>query len=322
MNEFELIERFFTRPPRAPSVRLAVGDDAALLAPTPGCEIVVSVDMLVSGRHFLGDADPQKLGHKTLAVNLSDMAAMGATPKWALLAGALPANDAQWLGAFARGFFALADAHGVDLVGGDTTRGPLTLCVTITGEVPAGRALLRSGAHVGDDVYLSGEVGDAALALAAMNGRLPLDAQALNAARERLETPTPRIALGQALRGVATAALDISDGLAGDLTHILERSGVGATVHLAAIPRSAALSRLLDGPHRRLAIECLLAGGDDYELCFTAPPSAAGRVAAIAASEKLPLTRVGTITRGSGLVVCDEQGIALPELPRAYDHFA
>ena len=322
MNEFELIERFFTRPPRAPSVRLAVGDDAALLAPTPGCEIVVSVDMLVSGRHFLGDADPQKLGHKTLAVNLSDMAAMGATPKWALLAGALPANDAQWLGAFARGFFALADAHGVDLVGGDTTRGPLTLCVTITGEVPAGRALLRSGAHVGDDVYLSGEVGDAALALAAMNGRLPLDAQALNAARERLETPTPRIALGQALRGVATAALDISDGLAGDLTHILERSGVGATVHLAAIPRSAALSRLLDGPHRRLAIECLLAGGDDYELCFTAPPSAAGRVAAIAASEKLPLTQVGTITRGSGLVVCDEQGIALPELPRAYDHFA
>jgi len=322
VNEFELIERFFTRPPRAPSVRLAVGDDAALLAPTPGCEIVVSVDMLVSGRHFLGDADPQKLGHKTLAVNLSDMAAMGATPKWALLAGALPANDAQWLGAFARGFFALADAHGVDLVGGDTTRGPLTLCVTITGEVPAGRALLRSGAHVGDDVYLSGEVGDAALALAAMNGRLPLDAQALNAARERLETPTPRIALGQALRGVATAALDISDGLAGDLTHILERSGVGATVHFAAIPRSAPLSRLLDGPHRRLAIECLLAGGDDYELCFTAPPSAAGRVAAIAASEKLPLTRVGTITRGSGLVVCDEQGIALPELPRAYDHFA
>jgi len=322
VNEFELIERFFTRPPRAPSVRLAIGDDAALLAPSAGCEIAISVDMLVSGRHFHADTDAQKLGHKTLAVNLSDMAAMGATPKWALLAGALPANDAQWLGAFARGFLALADAHGVDLVGGDTTRGPLTLCVTIIGEVPAASALLRSGAQVGDDVYLSGEVGDAALALAAMNGRLPLDAQALNAARERLETPTPRIALGQALRGVATAALDISDGIAGDLTHILERSGVGATVHLAAIPRSAALSRLLDGPHRRLAIECLLAGGDDYELCFTAPPSAAGRVAAIAASEKLPLTRVGTITRGSGLVVCDEQGIALPELPRAYDHFA
>ena len=322
MNEFELIERFFTRPPRAPSVRLSVGDDAALLTPSPGCEIVVSVDMLVSGRHFRADTDPRKLGHKTLAVNLSDLAAMGASPRWALLAGALPGNDPQWLGAFARGFFALADAHGVDLVGGDTTRGPLTLCVTIIGEVPTGAALLRSGAHVDDQIYVSGELGDAALALAAMNGRVPLDAHALNAARERLETPAPRIALGQALRGVATAALDISDGLVGDLTHILERSGFGATVDLAAIPRSAALSRLVAGPHRRVALECLLAGGDDYELCFTAPPSAAARVAAISASEKLRLTRVGTITRGPGLVVRDENGSALHDLPRAYDHFA
>ena len=322
MNEFELIERFFTRPPRAPSVRLSVGDDAALLAPSPGCEIAVSVDMLVGGRHFLADTDPQKLGHKTLAVNLSDLAAMGASPRYALLACALPGNDPQWLDAFARGFRALADAHGVDLVGGDTTRGPLTLCVTIMGEVPAGTALLRSGAHVADDIYVSGELGEAALALAAMNGCLTLDAQALSAARERLETPTPRIALGEALRGVATAALDVSDGLVGDLMHILERSGVGATVDLAAVPRSAALSRLVDGPHRRLAIECLLSGGDDYELCFTAPPSAAARIAAIAATAKLPLTRVGTITAGSGLVVRDEHGIALPELPRAYDHFA
>jgi thiamine-monophosphate kinase len=322
VNEFELIERFFTRPARAPSVRLSVGDDAALLAPSPGCEIAVSVDMLVSGRHFHADTDPQKLGHKTLAVNLSDLAAMGATPRWALLAGSLPGNDPKWLAAFARGFHALADAYGVDLVGGDTTRGPLTLCVTIMGEVPAGKALLRSGAQVGDDVYLSGEVGDAALALAAMDGRLSLDAQALCAARERLETPTPRIALGLALRGVATAALDVSDGLVGDLTHILERSGVGATVDLGAIPRSAALARLADGPHRRLALECLLAGGDDYELCFTASPSSAGRVAAIAAGAKLPLTRVGTITLDPGLVVRDEHGVALSDLPRAYDHFA
>ena len=322
MNEFELIERYFTRPARAPSVRLSVGDDAALLAPSPGCEMAVSVDMLVSGRHFHADDDPQKLGHKTLAVNLSDLAAMGASPRWALLACALPANDPQWLAAFARGFHALADVHGVDLVGGDTTRGPLTLCVTIMGEVPAGTALLRSGAHVGDDVYLSGEVGDAALALAAMNGRLTLDADALGAARERLETPTPRIALGEALRGVATAALDVSDGLVGDLGHILERSNVGATVDLAAIPRSAALSRLVHGPHRRLAIECLLAGGDDYELCFTAPASAASHIAAIAATAKLPLTRIGSITEGSGLVVRDERGIVLHDLPPAYDHFA
>ena len=322
VNEFELIERFFTRPARAPSVRLSVGDDAALLAPSPGCEIAVSVDMLVSGRHFYADTDPEKLGHKTLAVNLSDMAAMGATPRWAFLAGALPDNDAAWLAAFARGFNALADGHGVDLVGGDTTRGPLTLCVTIVGEVPAGAALLRSGAKPGDDVYVSGTIGDAAIAVAAMNGRLTIDANALDAARARLETPTPRIALGQSLRGVATAALDISDGLTGDLAHILERSGVGATLELAAIPCSPLLSRLLVGNHRREALECLLAGGDDYELCFTAPPAAAARVAAIARTGGVPLTRVGTITRGTGLVVHDELGAALPENPRAYDHFA
>ena len=322
MNEFELIERFFTRPARGSSVRLSVGDDAALLAPSLGCEIVVSVDMLVSGRHFYADTDPEKLGHKTLAVNLSDMAAMGALPRWAFLAGALPDDDPKWLAAFARGFHSLADAHEVDLVGGDTTRGPLTLCVTIMGEVPAGTALLRSGAQVGDDVYVSGILGDAALALAAMNGRLTLDADALDAARARLETPTPRVALGQALHGVATAALDISDGLTGDLSHILERSGVGATLELSAIPRSPSLSRLAAGVHRRLAIECLLAGGDDYELCFTAPSAAAARVAAIAQSGGVPLTRVGAITRGSGLVVRDEQGVALAEVPRAYDHFS
>jgi thiamine-monophosphate kinase len=255
-------------------------------------------------------------------VNLSDMAAMGASPRWALLAGALPDGDATWLAAFARGFHALADAHGVDLVGGDTTRGPLALCVTIMGEVPAGCALLRSGARVGDDVYVSGLLGDAALALAAMTGRAQLDGDALAAARARLETPTPRIALGVALRGVATAALDISDGLVGDLSHILERSAVGAAMELPAIPRSPALERLMHGAERALAIECLLAGGDDYELCFTAPGAAAGNVAAIAAGTGVPLTRIGVITQGSGLLVRDERGVPLPALPRAYDHFA
>src|SRR6185295_9034372 len=219
VNEFELIARFFTRPARAASVHLSVGDDAALIAPSPSCELAVSVDMLVGGRHFFADTDPEKLGHKTLAVNLSDMAAMGASPRWALLAGALPDSDATWLSAFARGFHALADAHGVDLVGGDTTRGPLALCVTIMGEVPTGSALLRSGAVVGDDVYVSGMLGDAALAVAAMTGRTRLPADALAAVRARLETPVPRIALGEALRGVATAALDVSDGLVGDLSH-------------------------------------------------------------------------------------------------------
>ncbi len=322
MNEFELIARFFSRTPRAASVHLPGGDDAALLAPSPGCELVVSVDMLVAGRHFFAATDPARLGHKALAVNLSDMAAMGATPRWALLAGALPEGDPAWLAAFARGFYALADAQGVDLVGGDTTRGPLNLCITIMGEVPEGQALLRSGARPGDDVYVSGALGDAALALAAIAGRTRLDEDALVAARERLEMPSPRVALGLALRGIATAAIDISDGLVGDLAHILERSAVGATVDLAAIPRSPVLSRLAGGDERSLALECLLAGGDDYELCFTAPRAVADRVAAIAAGTALPLARIGTITEGSGLVVRDERGVPLPAVPRSFDHFA
>ena len=278
--------------------------------------------MLVAGRHFLPDVDPDKLGHKTLAVNLSDMAAMGATPRWALLAGALPDLDASWLAGFARGFYALADRHAIDLVGGDTTRGPLNLCVTVLGEVPTGLALTRGGARAGDDVYVSGALGDAALALAALTGRVTLHSDALAAARERLETPTPRIALGIALRGVATAALDVSDGLTGDLGHILEQSGVGARIELAAVPRSQALARLLAGAQRSLALEWLLAGGDDYELCFTAPRAAARRVAAIASETGVALTRIGEIVANKGLVVCDEHGAALPALPRAFDHFA
>ena len=299
-----------------------VGDDAALLAPTPGCELAVSVDMLVAGRHFLPTVDPEKLGHKTLAVNLSDMAAMGATPRWALLAGALPDLDESWLAAFARGFYALADRHGVELVGGDTTRGPLNLCVTVLGDVPTGLALTRAGAKPGDDVYVSGTLGDAALALAALTGRAALGADALAFARERLETPTPRIALGIALRGVATAALDVSDGLTGDLGHILGQSGVGATIDLAAVPRSRALDRVLAGAERPTALDCLLAGGDDYELCFTALPAAAARIAAIAAETGVALTRIGAITAAPGLTVRDERGAALPALPRAFDHFA
>ena len=278
--------------------------------------------MLVAGRHFLSDVDPEKLGHKTLAVNLSDLAAMGATPRWALLAGALPEIDASWLAAFARGFYALADRHDVELVGGDTTRGPLNLCVTVLGEVPAGAALLRSGAKPGDDIYVSGALGDAAIALAAMAGRVDLDIDALARARARLELPTPRIALGIALRGVATAALDISDGLTGDLGHILEQSGVGADVDLAAVPRSPTLDRLLAGAGRAIALDCVLGGGDDYELCFTAPAAAADRVARIAAANDVPLTRIGTITPAPGFTVRDERGVALPALPRAFDHFA
>ena len=278
--------------------------------------------MLVGGRHFFADVDPEALGHKTLAVNLSDMAAMGATPKWALLAVALPHNDPAWLASFARGFCALAEAHGVDLVGGDTTRGPLNCCVTILGEVPAGQAITRAGAKPGDDVYVSGTLGDAALALAAINGRTALDPEDLAACRQRLLRPTARIALGERLRGIATAMLDVSDGLTGDLGHILDSSGVGATLDVGLIPCSRALAAKLAGPQRALGLQCLLAGGDDYELCFTAPSSAKARLAAIAADIALPLVRIGAIGVERGLAVRDGRGASIAVLPRAFDHFA
>ena len=212
MDEFALIERHFRRAPRDPAVRVGIGDDGAVIAPTPGAELVLSVDMLVEGRHFFAGTAPARLGHKALAVNLSDVAAMGATPRFALLAGALPDADDGWLAAFMTGFRALAQRFSVELIGGDTTRGPRNLCVTIVGEVPAGTALARAGARDGDDIYVSGALGDAALALATMEGRIELDAASFAQARDRLEVPEPRVALGERLRGVASAALDVSDG--------------------------------------------------------------------------------------------------------------
>ncbi len=322
MNEFELIGRFFRRPVHDAAVRVGNGDDAAVVRPAAGHELAFSVDMLVEGRHFLPDVDPEALGHKTLAVNLSDLAAMGATPRWALLAGALPGLDERWLAAFARGFFALAARYQVALVGGDTTRGPLNFCVTIIGELPFDAALTRAGAHAGDDLYVSGTLGDAALALAALQGRTHLDPDTLTVLRRRLEQPEPRVALGQSLRGVATAALDLSDGLTGDLAHLLEASQVGAEIALAALPLTPALAQRLAGAERMLALTCALAGGDDYELCFTAPAAMRGRIAASAQALALPLTRIGVITAAPGLVVQDELGDALSALPRAWDHFA
>jgi thiamine-monophosphate kinase len=321
MNEFALIDRYFRRATRDPAVRLSVGDDAAIVAPRPGCELALSVDMLVEGRHFLPDVDPATLGHKTLAVNLSDMAAMGATPRWALLAGALPDDDEAWLAAFSGGLFALAARYAVTLVGGDTTRGPRNLCLTIVGELPAGTALTRAGAHVGDDIHVSGRLGDAALALAALQRRTELDADTLAALRRRLDTPEPRVGLGEKLRGLASSAIDVSDGLTGDLSHILDASGVGADVELARIPRAPALALRLAGGERDLALACILAGGDDYELCFTAPPSVRARLAAVAVELSLPVTRIGTITAESGLRVLEEAGRALATLPQAFDHF-
>jgi thiamine-monophosphate kinase len=321
MDEFALIARHFTRAPRAADVVLGIGDDAAILAAAPGVEWLATVDMMVEGRHFLAGADPRHLGHKLMAVNLSDIAAMGGRPRFALLAVALPADDGAWLTAFSQGLFALAAAHGVDVVGGDTTRGPRNLCLTLLGDAPAGTALRRSGARAGDDVYVSGTLGDAMLALAAIEGRTALEASTLAGLRTRLDTPTPRVALGQALRGVASAAIDVSDGLGGDLGHLLERSGVGAVVELASLPRSAALDAKLHSAERDSALAWLVAGGDDYELCFAAPESRRDAVAAASRIAGVAVARVGRIVAGDALVVRDERGQPLAPLPRGFDHF-
>ncbi len=304
ISEFDIIRRYFTRPAR--HAVLGVGDDAALLRPAPGHDLVVATDMMVAGRHFLADADPEGLGHKALGVNLSDMAAMGAAPRWATLALALPQANEAWLEAFARGFFGLAERHGVDLVGGDTTRGPLNLCVQILGEVPTGQALRREGARPGDEVWVSGRLGDAALALAHRQGRLVLAPQQAAGCLRALDWPEPRVGLGLALRGLAHACIDISDGLLADLGHVLERSRAGATLHL---PEEAAL-------------ECLLAGGDDYELLFTAPAAHRARVELAAREAGVPVARIGEVRPGAGLEVLGPDGTPLAVARRGFDHFA
>ena len=316
MTEFDLIRRHFTRP--TPSALLGVGDDAALLQVSEGNVLAVSSDMLVSGTHFFVDADPLLLGHKTLAVNLSDMAAMGAAPRWATLAIALPGADEAWLEKFSAGFFALAQQHRVELVGGDTTRGPLNLCVTILGEVPAQHALRRSGAQIGDEIWVSGTLGDAALALAHLQNRIVLNEAELARCATALHQPQPRVALGLALRGIAGSAIDISDGLLADLGHILNASQVGAQLDFAALPTSSTLLGYMQQP---LGRQCALAGGDDYELCFTVPVTRHAEVLRIAAQLGLPLTRIGKIVAGRGCIVHDAAGNPLNFETCGYDHF-
>jgi thiamine-monophosphate kinase len=324
-GEFDLIAKYFSRPARR--AVLGVGDDAALLAPRPGFELAISTDMLVEGTHFLPLTNAERLGHKTLAVNLSDLAAMGAQPLYATLAVSLPRVDEAWLAAFARGFFALADAHGVELIGGDTTRGPLNLCVTIMGEVPAGAAIRRAGARAGDDVWVSGTLGDAALGLAQLQGGVILDAAAAAHAINRLEAPMPRVALGLALRGLASSMLDVSDGLVGDLAHIARASQLAARVNAEALPLS------LDSPLRAMPLDARLryaaGGGDDYELCFTAPPAQSAAVRAAGASAGVPLTKIGTMIApaaatgvAAGVVlVVDGDGNPCTPTVSGYDHF-
>lgn len=332
MSEFDLIQRYFTRA--TPSAVLGVGDDAALLRVGDGMQLAVSTDMLVSGTHFFPDADPFMLGWKTLAVNLSDLAAMGAAPRWATLALALPYGkrphpsplpsgegrgvDDAWLEQFSAGFFALAEEYGVELVGGDTTRGPLNLSVTIMGEVPQ-VALRRDGAQADDDIWVSGTLGDAALALAHLQGRVALPQDVFTACAARLHQPQPRVALGLALRGVAHSAIDISDGLLADLGHILERSRMGAEIQFDALPRSVALREC---ESRALAQSCVLAGGDDYELCFTAPVARRAGIEKISATLAVSLTRIGKVAAGNGCTVHAAAGGAMQIKEQGYDHFA
>ena len=325
MGEFELIARYFTRP--SPRAVLGVGDDCALLQTAPGMQLAISTDMLVAGRHFFPDVDPQALGHKALAVNLSDLAACGARPLAFTLALALPSAEAAWLEPFAAGLWALADAHGCELIGGDTTRGPLNLCITVFGEVPGDshaatptRALLRSGARVGDDVYVSGTLGEAALGLQHLLGKLHLDAPVAAACRARLERPTPRVALGLALRGVASACADVSDGLLGDLGHILKRSGVGARLEADAVLACCPWSeQAIDA---LLLHQCVLSGGDDYELVFTAAPAQAAAVAAAALASGTAVRRIGRIEAQTGLRLVDAHGQPVAFAGQGFDHFA
>ncbi|WP_295990435.1 thiamine-phosphate kinase [Rugamonas sp.] len=321
LSEFDLIKHYFVRPSHAAArATLGIGDDCALLTPTPGMQTAISSDMLVEGRHFFAGADAFKLGHKSLAVNLSDLAAMGARPVAFTLALALPAADRDWLAGFAAGLFALADAHGCELIGGDTTKGPLTICITVFGELAPGQALRRAAARPGDDLWISGTLGDARLALAGYWNEVTLSEAEQQASAVRMHTPTPRVALGRLLaeQGLAHAAIDISDGLVGDLGHILKMSGVGATMEVDALPAGPVLATR-DAALRRAYTA---AGGDDYELCFTAPAGARAAILAAADSVGTPVTRVGRIEAETGLRLVDAGGQALDLRLAGFDHFA
>ncbi len=316
-SEFNLIQQYFSRP--TPDIVLGVGDDCALLQPSPHMLLAVSTDSLVAGVHFFPDADPALLGWKSLAVNLSDLAAMGATPRWCTLAISMPDVDEDWLARYADGLYRCADAHQIRLVGGDTTRGPLNLTLTVMGEVPINQALRRDGAQVGDAIWVSGTLGDAAFALAAIQGQMQLGEVDMASLAQCLHAPIPRVALGLALRQIANSAIDISDGLLADLGHILSRSRVGAVVHYAALPTSEIVADLAAHPAYD---RCVLAGGDDYELCFTAPTTQTAAILTIAEQLGMRLTCIGEITNDAGLQLLDTEMQPMPLARAGYDHFA
>lgn len=323
MGEFELIARHFKRPARR--ARVGVGDDCAVILPRAGHAWAISTDMLVVGQHFFEDVDPGTLGHKSLAVNLSDLAACAAEPVAFTLALALPEANDTWLSAFAEGLFALADAHGCELVGGDTSRGPLSICITVFGEIaPPGQALLRSGAQAGDDLYVSGHLGDARLALLALQGKMPLRSDALAWARQRLESPQPRVALGLRLRGLASAAIDLSDGLTGDLGHLMQSSGVGASVMTDALLQTMSTRQAFGdlGLTDTQWTELALVGGDDYELLFTASPRQREAILQAAKACQTPVQRIGQISADPGMRLIDASGNAVIPILASFDHFA
>jgi thiamine-monophosphate kinase len=320
MDEFELIRRYFaTLTPPRDDVALGIGDDAALLTPPRGHEVVVTTDTLTAGRHFPDDTDPQAVGWKALAVNLSDLAAMGAEPRWFTLALTLRMVDPDWLAGFAAGLGAMAREAGVALVGGDTTQGPLSITITAMGTVPAGKAIRRSGAKPGDAVCVTGTLGDAALALRLLGeggGRGEARSADLERLRARLNRPVPRVAVGAALRDLAHAAIDLSDGLAGDLSHILEASGVGAEVRAGKLPMSAAFKSRSD-PEERLELQ--VSGGDDYELCVCLPADA---VTKLRKRLDVPLTEIGRVVKGKALSLLDAKGRKIAIAPFGYRHFS
>ena len=316
-TEFDLIRQYFSRP--APHTVLGGGDDCALVQPAAAMQLAISTDTLVAGVHFFADADPALLGWKSLAVNLSDLAAMGAAPRWTTLALTLPGFDPDWLAAYADGLYRCAEQFGISLIGGDTSRGSLSLTLTVIGELPAGSALRRDGARPDDTIWVSGCLGDAAFALSALQGKIQLSDTDFAPLAARLHAPVPRVALGLALRTLASSAIDISDGLLADLGHILARSQCGAVLEYARLPVSVAGRKLVQQP---LFDHCLLAGGDDYELCFTAAASVKDEILAIGAQLHIQLTPIGRIDSAAGLRLIDANGQPMCIDQAGYDHFA
>jgi len=333
LGEFDLIQRFFKTGAKAmrsdddQTIVLGIGDDCAILKPVVGEEIAITSDMLVEGKHFFSNANPALLGRKALAVNLSDLAAMGAKPLGFTLAIALPRPDPIWLEAFSKGLFAIANEFSCPLIGGDTTAGPLTISITAFGSIPTGKAIRRSGAKPGDDIWVSGTTGDARLTLAALRHEIAISEDALNHIEHRMHDPMPRVELGLRLREIASAALDVSDGLLGDLQHILNESQVNAEIFIERIPKSSTLQKQTENIQNQFAA----CGGDDYEICFTAPAAQQHAIEAISRDLNLPITRIGQITemnnsqararllKANGSLIGDTEAAALL---KSFDHFA